>query len=85
MPIFSLFLFYGFLCVMVYWFLLTLSALSLKNCILLQRQVILALLLYSNLLIEMVTIVDFGAFLRCRLKSTMALKELSLVGFSINN
>ena len=24
-------------------------------------------------------------FLRCQLKSTMALKELSLVGFSINN
>ena len=32
---------------------------------------------YSNFLIKMVSIVDFGAFLGCRLKSTMALKELT--------
>ena len=33
----------------------------------------------SNLLIKMVTIVDFSAFLRCRLKLTLALKELMFI------
>ena len=34
---------------------------------------------FSNLLIKMVTIVNSGAFLGCRLKSTLALKDLILL------
>ena len=56
-----------------YFHVLTLLAPSFKNCILLQCQVIQH---YSNLLIKMVTKVDFGAFLRHRLKLTMVLKKL---------
>ena len=38
---------------------------------------------YSKLSIKMVTIVDFGTFLECQLKSTMAHKELNVIIFHV--